>query len=134
MITTDIANCFIDPNGILNLKFHCDRKNHLDLYDARILLNNCFKATNERRTPLLIDGTDTFGTISFHAGNLIATDPKFKNLTTARAIVVNSLANKLLVSFFSKFAGSMPPYKVFTDPAAAREWLLQLKLDLNDNN
>lgn len=126
-LTSNLADCFIDHRGFLQIKIHCERKNHLDLEESKHLVKNCLQLLEDKKLPMLMDGRNISGTISLSAGEFFVTNPNLRRLTVARAVLLNSLANKLIFNFYLKLSNPEYPVKLFTDEMDAANWLKQFE-------
>jgi hypothetical protein len=51
-----------------------------------------------------------------------------KHLISAEAIVVHSLAQRILTNFYLLFIASLYPAKAFSDEASALDWLTKVEI------
>lgn len=96
----------------------------IDVEQHKINHNALVSIATLKQHPLLIDATE-FVTITPEARKFIRSlEPVTPIL--ARAMVTNSLANKLLITFYNKVNKPMYPLKVFNNYNDAQKWLLTL--------
>ncbi len=131
MINSDIANCFIDHNGFLNLRFHCKKKDHLDLKEAKILVENCIKVSDGISRSMLVECTELSPTVSLKAGEFFTSNKDLRKLIKATAVLISTLSSQLLAKFLIKLSQSERQALIFTDKKEAIEWLLTMPLNGN---
>lgn len=74
----------------------------------------------------LVDTFNVRSQISKAAMDHFAKDPLTKGVRLAEALVINSLHNRILASFYAKLTGSHSKTKVFAEFAPAIDWLLKI--------
>jgi hypothetical protein len=127
-IELNVATITYLKNQIIELKF----KDNIIVTenDAREIDEAYVKLAQNKPFTALIDSRDIRGDLTTEARNFFATDKLVRNLRKGQAIVVNSLANKLLAEFYMKFHKPFDPVKIFNnDYENALNWLLSLPLD-----
>jgi len=75
--------------------------------------------------PILVDSRDVAGLVTPKAREYMKSAPKMIRSRKAEAFIVDSLANKLLISFYIRVNKPSTPAKVFTNEPDAVEWLKQ---------
>lgn len=94
---------------------------HLEIEDV-IEINKikCRLTAEKKHVVLLISGTDT--SISKEARELSADNELARN-RLAKAIVINSLAQRIIGNYFIRFNKSSTPVKLFKNENDALDWL-----------
>ncbi len=121
-ITTSTARMRLLSNNIIHYTYfrdsYVDVAEHIDNHNALV------KIARIAKHPLLIDAFD-HTTISSDARNLIRSLEPITPIL-ARAIVTESLALKLIISFFKNINKAIYPLEVFNNYEKAKNWLLRL--------
>ncbi len=110
-------------NGIMNVVFkeNCS----VGIKDAEEAVNWVSEIANGRRFLNLMEGENNSEVdAEVRAFSASKNQNKF---TIADALVVNSVAHKLLTNFYLKFNKPVKPTRLFTDKERAIEWLLSQK-------
>lgn len=97
----------------------------IDLEDIKITYDNLNNVTQGRRLrKIVVTGKGTQITKEARAFGH-ETSLKLKDQIIAEAIVVNSLYQKMVINFYSKFIKGVYPSKYFDDFELAKDWLKQ---------
>jgi hypothetical protein len=95
--------------------------NEIALTDAKYDVEEAAKLTKEKKVPVLVDSRQvaihTKEVLDYYASAEVA------NKITAMAILVSSLATRMVGNFFIKTCKPQFPAKLFTDRKAAIIWL-----------
>lgn len=83
-------------------------------------------AQGERKY-LIIDSTNKFPHSTPEARNFFGSDPQARAMRLADAIVVNSLALKMVANFYLRFDASDHRVKIFNSRDKAMAWIEELK-------
>lgn len=89
-----------------------------EIEDARFIVNNIKKISNNKKHSLLVVYADD-NLFSNEARDFVSKH----DYTKADALVGNSLALRLVGNFYLKINKPVRPTKLFSDKAAAIEWL-----------
>ncbi len=109
-------------NSIIHYTFFKDVE--IDIEQHKINHNALINLATLKQHPLLIDAIE-FVTITTEARKFIRSLEPITPIL-ARAMVTNSLANKLLITFYNKVNKPIYPLKVFSNYNDAQQWLLTL--------
>lgn len=90
---------------------------------AKAIIDKSLLLLNGESRPFLFLYKDLYVKITNEVSGYIASHPELIKVKKAEAIVTKSLANRLLVNFFSYFFRPPAPVKVFKNEAEARKWL-----------
>ncbi|HWY37470.1 MAG TPA: hypothetical protein VNY73_02855 [Bacteroidia bacterium] len=94
---------------------------HVDLPEVKENFEATMKLADGKPYAALLDARVT-ATVTKEAMEEVA-KPEYCRLLVANAIVINSLANRLIGNFIIKFYKPPSPTKLFSDHEAARTWL-----------
>ncbi len=97
----------------------------LELDDVTALVDLARQTYNPQRPfLLLLDGRE-IGGMSNEARNY-GVNSSFTSMIKAMAIVVDSPSTRILANFYMRFNRPKIPTRVFSDPAIAKAWLLNI--------
>jgi hypothetical protein len=110
---------FIVEGGIIIVRYKEEAEIELDdvIEHSKILK----EITNGVKMPILVDGRKAHA-VSPEAREFAAS-PQESALRSAQALLVNSLAAKLVANFYINFNKPLHPVKVFKTEKAAIKWL-----------
>jgi len=94
-----------------------------NLEDAIEVNNITFSWVKGKSFVTLVDARNITGEISTEAKEHFSKDAKILELQKAQALVLNSLPNRIIATFYMKFHKPAVPVKIFTDFDKAHEWL-----------
>lgn len=120
----DLFTLKLNANGIVEIDLHNNviqiEKEHL------VLLKDALKEIGGGKKNLLFIKASDFLGISKEASQYTAL-PEASEYTFANAVLIESLAKKLLFNFYLRFSKPVVPTKGFTNRTEAFEWLMSLK-------
>ena len=127
---SEIVNEIITPtirlrlltNSIIHYSFLPDVV--IDIEAHKINHNSIIKIATLKQHPLLIDGNE-YMDITLDAKKFIRSLETYVPIL-ARAFVITSLSNRLLLLSYTKINNSIYPLKTFTKHDEAKNWLLTL--------
>jgi len=93
------------------------------LEDAIEVNEITYKWINGNPFTTLVDARNIRSDISEEAKDFFTYDKKIIELQKAQAIVLNSLHNRILATFYMKFQKPTVPVKIFSDFEKAFDWL-----------
>ena len=119
-ITTKTAEIFLYDNSILVVRF-IEGIGDIDLQEAKAQFDAGFKLTGGKKIPVLVDVRPSFHSLTKEAKEFAAKN----DMKTAEAILVNSLHQRLIGTFFLKLVSSFSshPTKIFNNENEALKWL-----------
>lgn len=119
-ITTNTSELFVYNNSILVVRF-LEGLGDIDLKEAKAQFNAGVKLTGGKKMPVLVDVRPSFHSLTKEAKEFAAKN----DLKTAEAILVNSLHQRLIGTFFLKLTASFSghPTKIFNNEEEAVKWL-----------
>lgn len=122
-IITKCASFSIVEDGILFIKLFEDSE--IDLFESKLMQKKSLEITSDKKFVALIDARAKLS-VTKESREWGSTPEAQKNML-AQAILVNSLANKLVGNFIIKF--HKPPAKtaLFTEEKYALNWLREQK-------
>jgi hypothetical protein len=113
---SSMAENILHDNGILEVKI----KEGAEIDAAQVHSNiEAIKEITDDRHPVLVDARVIF-TITQEARELAAENSKNR---LAKAVLINSLATRLIGNFYINFHKPSIPTKIFTSREDAIEWL-----------
>ena len=105
----------------INIRFNDGFNVGLD--DAIAVRDAALELFENRKFLAIIDARNIGGAIGKRASNFFARDEKLASYRMAQAIVVNTLALKLVARFYIKISKPRREAKIFNDYEEALEWL-----------
>lgn len=119
----DLFTLKYNKNGILEIYMH-PTTIEVDKEQLMLLTDALAEIAGKKKLPLYIKASDFMG-MSKEAG-VYATLPEVNRSTLASAVLIESLAAKLLLNFYLKINKPTVPTKGFNDKESAFIWLLSL--------
>ncbi len=115
------ANISLKSNGIVYVLFkdNCVLDIDLQLH----MLDEYNKITNHKPTPFIFFAGDNVTVTKEARDNAVSLEDR--SPLCATAVVITSLAYKLIAEFYMKFNKPKRPYKIFKNEKDALEWLQQ---------
>jgi hypothetical protein len=101
----------------------------IDLEIVEEVRDNGLSLHGKQRFFSIIDLRDNFATMSPEGKDLLANDELLNSLRIGEAILVNSLAMKLLTRGYLRFHKPQSPTKVFTNEEDLYKWYSSLGMD-----
>jgi hypothetical protein len=89
-----------------------------------------YKLAQGKKYLIMLDGRAHMATFSPEARKYMAESPLVNEVRVAQAIIVSSLAGRLIANFYIKFNKPPRPVRVFNDEASAKKWLKQFESQL----
>lgn len=120
-IDTIEANISLKSNGIMYVLFKDNCMLDIDLQLR--MLDEYNKITNHKPTPFIFFAGDNVTVTKEARDN--ATLLEDRSPLCATAVVITSLAYKLIAEFYMKFNKPKNPYKIFKNEKDAVDWLKQ---------
>ena len=117
----DCATITKMDDGILHIQFIEGFDLHLD--DAVEVRNASIELVNGGKYLTLIDARNIGGSLGKRAGEYFAKDKTLAAHRMAQAIVVNTLALKLLTRFYLRLNKPSRDAKIFSETTEALDWL-----------
>jgi hypothetical protein len=118
-ISSRCANFLLDVDGILRIRLFEDAE--IDLDDSKDMQRISIEITENKRFVALIDARAKV-VVSKEAREWGSTAEAQKNMA-AQAILINSLANKLVGNFIIQFHKPIAKTRLFSDEMSALTWL-----------
>ncbi|MGL5890422.1 MAG: STAS/SEC14 domain-containing protein [Bacteroidia bacterium] len=97
----------------------------IEIDDAKALVDLARQTHNPDRSFLLLLDARQLSGMSNEARNY-GVNNSFASMLKAMAIVVDSPSTRILANFYMKFNRPKIPTRVFSDPAIAKAWLLNM--------
>lgn len=120
----DVLVAKLNSNGIIEVDLS-NKRDEIDKESLIVLKSIINELGNGKKMPVYIIASDFLG-ITPEARNFAAL-PESSEFTSANAVLIPSLANKMLLNFFLKINKPNVPIKGFTNEEDAFEWLLSFK-------
>lgn len=119
-ITTKTAELFIYDNSIFVVRF-LEQIGDIDLEEVKAQYEAGLKLTGGKKMPVLVDTRASFHSLTREAKEFAANNV----MKTAEAILVNSLHQRLIGTFFLKISSSLSnhPTRIFSNEDEAIKWL-----------
>jgi len=115
------SSLYFDENGILWVVHKEDVE--MGIVEAMEHAEACCRICGGTMTRMIIDGRGGVANVTSEARNYLAHHEGLIKVRKAHAIIVDSLANRLLANFYFKFNKPKGPGKVFNTEKAALLWL-----------
>ncbi|PCJ87568.1 MAG: hypothetical protein COA57_04595 [Flavobacteriales bacterium] len=122
-IVLETATMHMGDDGILYVKYHEDAE--IELEDAKKHIATAIQLSNGKPVPVLINAKGVNSNMSPEARKYFSESEDTRKYRKVLAVVVDSLANRLVANFFISFNKPSEPTKVFNDKGKAIEWLNQ---------
>lgn len=106
---------------------------HLDEQDAIDVKNGCIELFEGRKFLILVDARNLGLTLGRQGSDYFAKNKEFNDVLQAQALLVNSLALKLIARFYITISKPISEAQIFNDLEEALEWL-DAKKDLLIND
>ncbi|MBA2610690.1 MAG: hypothetical protein H0U95_01875 [Bacteroidetes bacterium] len=113
-----------DERGFLRIAFN-DTDDEIDFDEIKQQVDACYIITEGKAIPVLIDVRNGRKNLSPEARNYAGKNNPYKHLKLAEALLIKSLAQRIMANFFIKIGKHHHPSKVFTREEAAIKWLLE---------
>jgi hypothetical protein len=120
----DVFIAKLNSQGIIEVDLS-NKSDEIDKQALVLLIEIVKELGNGKKMPVYIKANDFLG-ITSEARNFAAL-PESGEFTIANAVLISSLANKMLLNFFLKINKPIVPTKGFTSEEDAFEWLLSFK-------
>jgi hypothetical protein len=114
----------LDERGFLRIAFN-DTDDEIDFDEIKQQIDACYIISEGKPIPVLIDVRNGKKNLSPEARNYAGKQNPYKHLKLAEALLINSLAQRIMANFFIKFNKHHHPSKVFTREETAVKWLLE---------
>jgi hypothetical protein len=114
----------LDERGFLRIAFN-DTDDEIEFDEIKQQIDACYIISDGKPIPVLIDVRNGKKNLSPEARNYAGKQNPHRHLKLAEALLINSLAQRIMANFFIKFNKHHHPSKVFTREEAAVKWLLQ---------
>jgi len=124
-IELEASELYFDDLGILWI-IHKDGT-EMDIEKAKEHAEACYKMCNGNPTRMIIDARGKYAIITPEAKDYLAHNEEIIKIRKAHAILVDSVANRLLANFYFKFNKPLGPGKVFNSKQSALLWLSKYK-------
>jgi len=112
-----------DERGFLRIAFN-DTDDEIDFDEIKQQVDACYIITEGKATPVLIDVRNGRKNLSLEARTYAGKNNPYRHLKLAEALLIKSLAQRIMANFFIKFGKHHHPSKVFTREEVAIKWLL----------
>lgn len=114
----------IQPSNYISLTIKKDVE--LTLEDAIEINQLAYETINGQPFVIVIISNQISSDISNDAMEYFATDKKIVDLRLAQALVVKSLAHRLIASLYMSLQKRSAPIKVFKEEELAKDWLTNI--------
>ena len=115
------AQIYKDDDGIVHVKYKDEIE--VDVEAVKKHIEAIIKLANGQEVCVLLDARNVNSQVTSEAREYASTNKEYENTRKAYAIVVNSLANKLVANFYIKFNKPAKPSRVFNNKKEAMDWL-----------
>ena len=122
----DIAHIYIDENGFCRIDLDTSKKDNMDEELATQLCDSIVEVCQNKPRKFLTNTLKSSGYVSPEARAVIRHHPGMVMIRSAEAFVINSLANRIILSMYLKIDKPSNPTKVFKDIESAKKWLSSL--------
>jgi hypothetical protein len=121
-----IGYCWKDEDNFCRIRLVGGTDKHMGIEEVTGLCNAAYEICEGKPHKHLIDARGVYGSVLPGAREELRKNKKMNTCRSAAAIIVNSLANKLIMTFFIQFNKPPYPYRVFENPEDAKKWLNSL--------
>lgn len=121
--STRTTDMIVDEEGILWITVKEDA--FVEIADAIENFETSVQLAQWKRMLKLVDARHTF--FMSPDAKKYSAEKETSEFNIARAVIVNSLPNKLMINFFIRFYKPKSPVKVFNDVEVALKWLREIK-------
>lgn len=120
-ISLEKVEIVLEPLGFLRMKFK-DSEEEVDIQEAKEHMEACLKITKGKKIPVLLDARNGLPPMSEAALSYFAKN-ELTHLRLAEAILINSLAKRIIARFYFLFHKPNNPLKIFASEKEAIFWL-----------
>lgn len=126
VIYFDVGSVWKDENGFCHIRLVGGTNKQLGVDEVKEMAVAVFDICGGEKHKHLIDARGTYGPVMPGAREEIRSNEQLNACRSAAAMIVNSMANRLMIAFFIQFNKPPYPYRVFDDEDDAVKWLLSL--------
>lgn len=121
-----VGYCWLDEDSFCRIRLIGGTDKQLGVDEMVELCNAAYDVCEGKSLKHLIDARGVYGSVLPGAREELRKNKKMNACRSAAAIIVNSLANRLIMQFFIQFNKPPYPYRVFENPEEAVTWLKSL--------
>lgn len=126
VIAFTIGKTWIDANGLCRIEFHKGAKHQMGVPEVHEMAEAVYSVCKGKKYKHLIDSRGVFGPVLPGAREEVRHNTKLNECRSAAAMLVDNMANRLIISFFIQFNKPPYPYRVYESEAEAIKWLKSL--------
>lgn len=126
VIPFTIGRTWIDENNFCRISFHKGASHQMGIGEVKEMAEAAHNVCKGNQYVHLIDCRGVYGPVLPGAREEVRHNPKLNACRKAAAIIVNNMANKLIMTFFIQFNKPPYPYRVYEDADEAVKWLKSL--------
>lgn len=121
-VSLEKVEVVLDPQGFLRMIFK-DSEEEIDLQEAKEHVQACLKITKGNKVPILLDARKGLPPMSQAALGYFAKN-ELTHLRLAEAILIDTLAKRMLARFYYLFHKPKNPLRIFSNEKEAVGWLV----------
>ncbi len=126
VIPIAIGRVWKDEFGFCRIRLEADTDKQMGVPEVIEMGIAAYEICGGEKHKHLIDARGVYGAVLPGAREEIRSNGKLNACRSAAAMITNSMANKLIISFFIQFNKPPYPYRVFENPEEAVTWLNSL--------
>jgi hypothetical protein len=127
VVTISVAQVWIDEYGFCRINLTGDSRAQMGIPEVHEICDAVHDICDGKKHKHIIDARKVHGQVLPGAREELRRNEKMLEVRTAAAMIVDNIANKLMVTFFIQFNKPPYPYRVFESEEDAVEWLSALK-------
>lgn len=128
MIETKVAKVFLDQNDFCRIDLNPAGNKVFTTQLATEIITAVQRVCSDRPRKIITDVRGVRGFVPAKTRELISNHPEMQKNRLAEAFIIDSLANKVVVSMYIQHNQPLAPTKTFTEEKDAIEWLNGLDL------
>lgn len=126
IISFSIGQTWIDENGFCRIRFKTGNDAQMGVAEVREMGEAVYEICHGKKHKHLIDARGVLGAVLPGAREEVRNNKYINACRSAAAMLIDNVANKLIINFFIKFNKPTYPYKAFEDADQAVRWLKSL--------
>lgn len=123
VISFAIGKTWIDEDGFCRIRFTTDSAAHMGVPEVREMGEAVYKICEGKKHKHLVDSRGVLGAVLPGAREEVRNNENINTCRSAAAMVIDNIANKLIINFFIRFNKPAYPYKAFESADEAVKWL-----------
>lgn len=126
VVSFALGYAWIDEDDLCRIRLSPGANTKMGIPEVRELADAVYNLCEGNKHKHLIDSRDSYGPVLPGAREEVRYNEKILACRSAAAMIVNNMANKMIIAFFIQFNKPPYPYRVYEDPEEAARWLKSL--------